>query len=311
MARKQRRNHKPRDLYAEVTDRIVASLEQGVAPWVCPWRRDGEGGRPRNGSSGHVYRGINTILTGMAGFGSSRWYTFKQAKDLDGSVGKGEKGTQVVYWRFIEPKGDDRHDDEKPSRKFPLLRCYTVFNAEQIDWAEGSKHAVTVEDSDQRDDDDHEDVRKFVDTSGADVRHGGVRAYYDPNADYIRVPDARRFDGADDYFATVLHELAHWTGHASRLARDLTGRFGSDNYAAEELVAELTAAFLCADLSVAGKLQHAEYIGSWIKVLQGDKRAVFTAARMAQEAADLLTSNDHRESENDAQGEPGAARRAA
>ena len=136
--------------------------------------------------------------------------------------------------------------------------------------------------------DDHGDARALVDGVGADIRHGGMKAYYAPQSDQIRVPDASRFETPGDYYSTVLHELAHWTGHQDRLARDLTGRFGSESYAAEELVAELAAAFMCADLAVPGKLQHTEYIGSWSKVLRDDKRAVFTAARMAQESADYL-----------------------
>ena len=136
----------------------------------------------------------------------------------------------------------------------------------------------------------YEDARILVAESGADLRYGGIRASYDPREDLIRIPEAARFNTPADYWATVLHELGHWSGHESRLGRDLTGMFGSDSYAAEELVAELAAAFLCADLGVPGKLQHAEYIGAWVKVLKGDKRAIFTAARLAQEAADYLRS---------------------
>lgn len=296
MPTKTRRNHSPRDLYAEVTDRIVAALEQGVAPWVCPWRRDGEGGRPRNGASGHQYRGINILLTGMSGFASCRWYTFKQAKALGGHVRRGEKGTRITFWRFVNAKSADSdtksdNNDAAKGRTIPILKCFTVFNCEQIEWPEGAKHAITVlaDEGDHAADDNYEDAAALVDSSEADIRHGGTRAYYNPSDDYIRVPVPSRFDDAGSYHATALHELAHWTGHGSRLARDLTGRFGSEAYAAEELVAELAAAFLCADLGVAGKLQHAEYVGSWIKVLNEDKRAIFTAARMAQEAADYLS----------------------
>ncbi len=294
-----RSSRQHRDLYREVTDRIVAALEQGVAPWVCPWRRDGEGGRPRNGASGHVYKGVNVVLTGMAGFASSRWYTFNQAKHLGGHIRKGEKGTQVIYWTFVDARNSaadcnvgDEADTAKLPRRIPILKCYTVFNAEQIAWPEGSKHAVHQGDDDQvlGLGGDFDDARVLVEGTGAVIRHGGSRAYYSPGDDYIRLPDLHRFDGAGDYYATALHELAHWTGHESRLGRDLTGRFGTEAYAAEELVAELAAAFLGADLGVAGRLQHAEYIGAWLRVLKGDKRAVFTASRLAQEAADYLTA---------------------
>ncbi len=308
-----RKTHKHRtyevrnDLYAEVTNRIVAALEQGTAPWVCPWRRDGESGRPRNGASGHVYRGVNTILTGMAGFASARWYTFNQAKRLGGRVRRGEKGTRVVYWKFIQaeaPSEDGEQEDH--GRRVPLLRSYTVFNAEQIEWPEASEHAPCVDDLDSGTRlDEHDAAVALIEATWADIRHGGDRACYSPSADMIRLPAPGRFQQPGDYYATALHELAHWTGHESRLARDLAGRFGSEAYAAEELVAELAAAFLCADLGIPGQLQHAEYIGSWIRVLRGDKRAIFTAARHAQEAADLLTGVAAGLDDDEAENAPG------
>lgn len=237
---------------------------------------------------------MNIVLTGMAGFASARWYTFHQAKTLGGFVRKGEKGTQVVFWQFIDAKGgaDDAEGDADAGktrhRKIPLLKCYTVFNAEQIEWPTGSRHAVTEDAPDATDDDNYKHVEGVVAASGASISHQGVRAYYSPSKDRIVVPARSRFEDRSAYHATVLHELAHWTGGESRLHRDLTGRFGSESYAAEELVAEMAAAFLSADLGVEGHLQHAEYIGSWIKVLRSDKRAIFTAARLAQEAADYL-----------------------
>jgi len=279
-----RKPHQKRDLYAEVTDRIVARLEQGVAPWACPWRRDGDGGSPRNGASGHRYRGVNLILTAMSGFGTSRWYTFRQAKALGGHVRRGEKATPVIYWRFVEVEAKD---GEK-ARKVPFLRHYNVFNAEQIEWPESSDHAPSDGGEDVDFTDGFEDAASLVDASGAEITHGGIRAFYAPAEDAIRLPSPERFEAPEHYWGTALHELAHWSGHEGRLARDLTGRFGSESYAAEELVAELASAYLAADLGIPGHLQHAEYIGSWIKVLQGDKRAIFTASRLAQEAADDL-----------------------
>jgi len=288
-------HHASRDLYAEITDRIVEALERGVAPWVCPWRRDGEGGRPRNGASGHVYRGMNVVLTAMSGFASSRWYTYRQARDLGGCVRKGEKGTQVIYWQFIDAKPAGKGNDAGGNgagpnvRRIPFLKAYSVFNAEQIDWPSGSKHALVVPASCTADDDDNNaQVEAVIAASRAAIIQQGTRAYYSPGEDRIVVPAKARFESSSAYFSTVLHELAHWTGHEGRLSRDLKGRFGTESYAAEELIAEMAAAFLCANLGIAGKLQHAEYIANWIKVLQGDKRAIFTAARLAQEAADYL-----------------------
>ena len=280
------------DTYNEVTDRIVAALEAGVAPWVCPWRRDcADGGRPHNGASGHVYKGINVVLTGMSGFASSRWYTYRQALALGGQVKRGVKGTTVIYWQFIEAKGtpDDEHAESATGRKIPILKSYAVFNAEQITWVSGSKHSLVepVEEAGDADN-NYEHVEKAIAATGAKIEHHGVRTFYYAATDAITVPVNSRFDENSAYFATVLHELGHWTGAEGRLNRDLKGRFGSESYAAEELVAELAAAFLGAELGVAGHLQHAEYIGSWIRVLKADKKAIFTTARLAQEAADYI-----------------------
>lgn len=272
------------DLYAEITDRIATALESGVAPWVKPWSAMGEGGPDRNGASGHVYRGINVLLTRMAGFGCPRWYTFNQAKGLGACVRKGEKGTKVVYWAFVEPK-ERKSEDEGNDRKIPILRCYTVFNALQIEWPEGHKHAVVVGDPPVQ---DFPRVAEKVADTGACIRHGGDMACFSPNEDIIRMPDPDAFKSPADYWATVLHELTHWTGHMSRLDRQLGNRFGSEAYAMEELVAELGAAFLCTELGVEGQLQHVEYLAHWAKVLREDKRAIFTASRMAQDAAAYL-----------------------
>ena len=275
-----------RNLYGEITDRIVAALEQGVAPWVCPWDRSG--GRPHNGASGHVYRGINVLLLAMSGYGDARWFTFNQARDLGGHVRRGERGTRVVFWRFVE-RATEIDNGETPVRRIPIARSYTVFNTEQIEWPNPNPTQAPADPRVSAVEDDLADAHDLVAASGADIRHGGLRAYYSPKTDRIQVPDPARFATAGDYWATVLHELAHWTGHESRLDRDLSSRFGSDAYGAEELVAELAAAFLCADLSVPGKLQHEEYLGSWLSILRADTKAIFTAARLAQEAADYLT----------------------
>ncbi len=294
-----------RDHYQEITDRIIAALEVGVAPWACPWDR--RGGRPLNGHSGHVYQGINVILLALLGYADPRWYTYRQAKQLRAHVRKGEKGTRVVYWKFIDRPGDQQDDDgddgDCQSRKIPILRVYTVFNHEQVEWPEGgenTRHApppITELDVQTG----FERAASFVQASGADVRHGGVRAYYDLADDHIQMPEVGRFESPDAFWATTLHELSHWTGHADRCARDLTGRFGSEAYAMEEMVAEMAAAFLCADLMIPGQLQHAEYIGSWLRVLRDDRKAVFTAARQAQTAAGYIQGLEPAQDVDDAQ----------
>ena len=273
------------DLYAEVTDRIVAALEAGTTPWVCPWDRTG--GRPRNGITGRVYQGINTFLLALTGHGDPRWCTYRQAQANGGQVRKGEKGTRVIFWKFIDAKDDRESDEQKRPRSIPLLRHFTVFNFTQIDWPEDSGLAQKPASSIDQET-GFEAAARLVQTTKATITHGGVRACYSPLTDRIMVPNKERFETSGDYWATVLHELAHWTGKEGRCSRDLTGRFGSESYAAEELVAELAAAFLCADLQVPGNLRHAEYIGAWVKILRSDNKAIFSAARLAQEAANYL-----------------------
>ncbi|GMV27614.1 MAG: hypothetical protein AMXMBFR58_36450 [Phycisphaerae bacterium] len=281
-----------RSVYQTVTDRIVAALERGVAPWVCPWDRSG--GRPQNGASGHVYRGINVVLTGMSGYGDARWFTYRQAQRLGGQVRRGEKGTPVVFWQFVDRRAvaDGEHEGEEQhsgrTSRVPFAKTYVVFNAEQIEWTADSPMAAKAEAEPVAVEAWQHAATGLIAACGADIRHGGTRAYYSPTEDYIRLPEVSRFNAIADYHGTCLHELAHWTGHANRLGRNLTGRFGGEAYAAEELVAELAAAFMSADLGVPGKLQHEEYIGNWITLLGKDTKAIFTAARLAQDAADFL-----------------------
>lgn len=273
------------DLYADVTDRIIAALERGVAPWVRPWNTIG--GQPHNGASGHRYQGINLILTALAGFGDPRWYTFSQAKTVGGFVRKGERGTKIVFWNFLDrPSGSDKEDhDRRRSGKIPILRHYVVFNHEQIEWAEPE---VKVDSTAVDPSLGFDKAAGLVATTGAVVRHGGQVACYSPAEDVIHLPKVEAFRTVSDYWATALHELVHWTGYESRLRRDLSCRFGSESYAAEELVAELGSAFLCSEAGVDGHLQHAEYIDSWLMVLRRDRQAIFTAARLAQQAADFV-----------------------
>ena len=284
-----------RDVYQEVTDQIVEAIESGCAPWSRPWRAGIGGGLPYNLKSQKAYRGINVLLLWSAGaaFQSQAWLTFKQAKERGGNVRKGEKGTRIVFFKMLERA--DRDDDSRTVR-IPLARYYTVFNAEQcegIDADEPETESTPIE--------RHAAVDAFVTAQGADIRYGGDRACYVPSQDCIRMPEPERFHSADGYYGTLLHELTHWTSPSSRCDRDLSGRFGDEQYAAEELVAELGAAFLCAACGVDGAdgrqgiQQHASYIESWLKVLKGDKRAIFTAASKATQAVEWLTANEEQE----------------
>lgn len=265
-----------RDLYQEVTDRIIEALENGTAPWVKPWK-SGQYALPHNGATGRRYSGINVFLLWATQYTDNRWYTFKQARAKNGCVRKGEKGTGIIFFKPLVKKDDDGNE-----QVIPLIRGFTVFNHDQIEW----ENEETIEESDIEI--TFVEAENIVNATDAKIRHGGDRACYNMNTDQISMPELEQFNSEADYWGTMLHELTHWTGHESRKARKFGKRFGDNAYAMEELVAEMGAAYLCAQSGVEGKLQHAEYISSWLKVLKKDKKAVFTAAKQAQQAADFV-----------------------
>jgi len=276
-----------RDLYAEVSARIIAELEADAAPWIKPWSATPGANVPCNAVSNRPYSGCNVILLWMAkaaGYRTPRFLTFKQALELGGHVRKGERGTRVYFVKRLEIRDDA---DEAPARLVPMMREYTVFNVDQCD---GLPDSVTtgkpmrVRNPDTRDD----LADEFLRSTGADIREGHGEAFYVPSRDFISMPAFDAFKGADQFYATTFHELTRWTGHKSRLDRDLKNRFGSRSYGAEELIAELGAAFLCAEFGFDGDLRHAGYIAHWIELLKADKRAFFTACSQASKAADYL-----------------------
>lgn len=284
-----------RDLNAEVTQRIVQALAQGVRPWACPWRKDaGTSARPMR-HNGEPYRGINLLLLWATaqerGYQRNTWLTYRQAEALGGQVRKGERGALVVF-AGRQSASDAAEEVEEPSertsqRTFAFLRSYTVFNVDQVDGLPEADSVPTASLAQVRPD---EQAEAFFAATGARVLHGGSRAFYAPGPDLIQLPEPSAFRDAASYAATKAHELAHWTGHPQRLAREFGQRFGDAAYAMEELVAELCAAFICADLRIGAEPRedHAAYVGDWLKVLQSDSRAVFTAASQAQRAADFL-----------------------
>jgi antirestriction protein ArdC len=282
------------DLYTRVTDQIVAELEAGVRPWVQPWNAAhaaGEVSRPLR-FNGLPYRGINIVLLWLSAlrqhFACPLWMTYKQAAELGGQVRRGAKGSLVVYAdTFTRRQTDDKGEEQEV--EVPFLKSYSVFNAEQIDGLPAHYYARAEQPAHlaQR----IERAERFAAGTGADVRHGGGLAYYTPAGDFVQMPQFESFRQAEGYYATLAHELTHWTRHPSRLAREFgRQRWGDEGYAMEELVAELGAAFLCADLGLTPEVRddHAAYIGSWLKVLKNDKRAIFTASGHAQRAADFL-----------------------
>jgi antirestriction protein ArdC len=243
--------------------------------------------------NGVPYKGINVVMLWSAatakGYSCPIWLTFKQALELGGNVRKGETGELIVYAnRIIRTETNDK--GEELDREIPFLKGYTVFNAEQCDGlpaqytSQAEPPALPQLDRIARAD-------LFFVGTGADIRHGGTKAYYAIAADYVQMPPFETFRDAESHAATLAHELTHWTRHDSRLARDFGRvRHGDEGYAKEELVAELGAAFLCADLGITPEVRedHAAYIASWLTVLRNDKRFVFSAAAHAQRATDYL-----------------------
>lgn len=273
------------DLYLETTRRIVAAIESGsTLPWVKPWSTINA--TPRNAVTQRAYRGINTLLLLIAAdardFRQSRWMTFRQAAELGGHVRAGEHGVRIVFFKqhaFREaiPGGTE-------TRSFPVLRSFTVFNVAQI----GGLPKAYLDVPTAATWDSVEAAEALMTSSGAEIHHGSTHAYYSRPADAIHLPHKHAFADRGGYYETALHELIHWTGHASRCNRNLKGRFGDEAYAMEELIAELGCSYLCAHCRVDGRLQHTAYVSSWLRVLQNDKRAIFTAASRAQQAADYL-----------------------
>lgn len=263
-------------MYKEVTDRVIQALQAGPGAWVKPWKVMGLNGLPYNGVSKKPYKGINTMLLAMAGYSDPRWYTYKQAEAKGCAVRKGSKATRIVFWTFIQKEEDGK------IKKIPFLRVYCVFNAEQID---GLAPLETIPADPLA---GREELKSIVTDLGVKIQFGGDKASYNTSDDLVKMPSPDRFDDMDAFQGILLHEVAHWTGAATRLNRDLKGRFGSQQYAMEELVAELTSAFVSARLGLPFQMRHANYIGEWIQVLQNDVYAVFAASREAQKAADFI-----------------------
>jgi antirestriction protein ArdC len=278
-----------RDLYAEVSARIVAELERGAAPWVKPWSATPGANTPCNAVSNRPYSGCNVVLLWMAqaaGYRTPRFLTFKQALELGGNVRKGERGTKVYFVKQLQVR-DQGVDDSTSTRLIPMMREYTVFNVDQCDNLPDS--VITGKPTRVRNPDARDAIADaFLQSTGADIREGHGEAMYVPSRDFISMPAFAGFKGADHFYNVTFHELTHWSGHKSRLDRDLKNRFGSQSYAAEELVAELGAAFLCAEFGFDGDVRNAGYIASWIELLTADKRAFFTASSQASKAADYL-----------------------
>ena len=278
-----------RDIYEQVSARIAAELEQGTVPWVKPWSTTAGNNVPCNAVTNRPYSGCNVVLLWMAanaGYRTPRYLTFKQALELGGNVRKGEHGTKVYFVKQLVVT-DTKKPDGDNERVVPMMREYTVFNVDQCDGLPDrvfTAGRIKIRNADERD----ATIDEFLAASGATIREGYGEAYYRPGEDYVSMPAFVAFKSAAHFYGVAFHELGHWTGHKSRLDRDMRGRFGEKAYAAEELVAELCAAFLCAEFDLDGDLRHASYIQSWIRLLKDDNRAFFTACSKAQASADYL-----------------------
>jgi len=292
-----------RDHYQEVTDRIIAALEAGTPPWRRPWDPDKAGGpaMPRNATTGQRYRGINVLTLGMSPLafasGDPRWATYKQAEERGWQVRKGERGTTGYFFKRLElrdGKSDGRSDGSGPDgnedgvRRIPLLRAFALFHASQIEDIP-PYIPPTVEEAPWR---APEAASIIFANSRAVLRVGGEKAFYSPATDHIQMPPEGAFATAQGYCGTLLHELGHWTGHPSRLDRDLRNAFGSHDYAREELRAEIGQVMACGELGItvsAGDFaNNAAYVASWLEKLRSDRKEIFRAAADAQRIADYL-----------------------
>jgi antirestriction protein ArdC len=291
---KDMRTVETESLYDQVTDRIIAELQEGRLPWIQPWDQAGTSvGLPRNAGTGRCYSGINILILWSAviarGHASQAWLTYRQAEALGGHVRRGEQGVTICFADRFTPRSEiDRASaDGGAVRQIAFLKRFTVFNVDQCEDLPGTlpglagalpERAILSE------------ADALIDATGCDFRVGGDQACYAPGLDFVSVPAPERYPVAIDWYRTAFHELGHWTGHPSRMNRDLGGQFGDAFYAREELVAEMTSAFVCAALSISPSVRHSDYIASWLEVLREDNRAIFRAASAASKAADFLLS---------------------
>lgn len=281
------------EVYERVVTQVIEALESGAADpaaWSKPWRSLTQ---PIVSAAGRAYRGGNVVVLAVTawakGYETGVWGTYKQWQALGAQVRKGESATTVILWKPVTKRAKGADDADE---RFLLARTFSVFNIAQVDADEALIAKLTPKAPEVLDPKARIDkLDALIDGTGAAITFGGDSAHYSPGLDRIALPSFESFTSAIGFYATALHELGHWTGHESRLARDLANRFGSAGYAAEELVAELTAAFALSALGYVGdepRADHAHYVASWIKLLKSDPQALFTAASAAQKAADFI-----------------------
>lgn len=295
------------DVYARVTAEIIAAIEAGTAEWRMPWHHDGKStARPINVASSKGYRGINRVALWIAaqsrGYASSVWGTYRQWLAAGGQVRKGERATTIVLWKEIRStKGDDGYDDadadaegERRSRMF--ARAFSVFNEQQVDGYQSKPVEMPSLSESER----LPHAETFIANLGIKTIFGGSEAYYVPSTDTVHMPPFAVFRDTASFYGCWIHENGHAAGAKHRLDRDLTGRFGSAAYAAEECCVEILSGLILADLGIAHhpRPDHAAYITSWLEKLKDDPRAIFTAASKAQQAADWMHAQQRNSEEH-------------
>ena len=267
------------DIYDIVTNRIIEKLENGCIPWVKPWET--ENTLDKNIKTGNAYNGINRIILGMSGYQSNVWGSFKQWKDLGANVKLHEKGTAIVFYKPVSGVKVTSEGDEIIYNS--VFTTSYIFNAEQVEGIEIKPR--NIEDKPFL---NNVDIDNMVLNTGANIRHSGNSAYYRPSEDYINMPVKSDFNDEAGYYATLLHELTHWSGAKHRLDRTKGKRFGDTQYAFEELIAELGSAFLCEKYAVKGDIRHEGYIQSWLQALKNDNKMIFKASAYAQKSTDYI-----------------------
>jgi antirestriction protein ArdC len=273
------------EIRERVTNQIIEALKAGTPPWRRPWGETNDAGFPTNALSKKTYRGINVLLLQAQGYGSKFWATYQQWQATGGQVRKGERATKIVFYKpFAKTILND--DGEEEQNEFFVLREYSVFNAEQCDRPNDlptPKASTFI---------DFEPAEEAIKATSADIRFGGNKAVYVITKDYIQLPPKGSFLSEREYYGTVTHEVAHWSGHESRLNRLGTNdRFGSAAYAFEELVAEIAGCFLCTELNIPQSddlTNQNAYLANWLTVLQNDHSAILRAASQASKAVDFI-----------------------
>jgi antirestriction protein ArdC len=290
------------DIAQVITDRIITELEKGSAPWVKPWRdvkSRKHNGQPWNPASGTVYRGANWTFLTLVGstFTSNAWITFKQANDLGGYVKKDQKGTPIIFWKPLAIK--DKANPDQVTH-VPMLKHYYVYNLDQCEDVTLPAPRETEPDYSAVDWNPCDKAESLIATLklAGGLHHGGNEAFFRPSTDAIQMPEKGQFASRENYYATLLHEGIHATGHKSRLDREKGKRFGDHAYAYEELIAELGAAMLCAYCGLDGDLRHAAYIESWLKALKDDKKFIISAAGKAQAGMDYMIKGKQESAES-------------